>query len=163
MFAASILQGCATYQDVSGDPLLRGGYVPGEIYVAKVEIAIVKATGPVDGFCLDRYGENTSARYHGEPVVQILPIGAAVRVDKIIHVIEHAPIQGESFTVVLMTALDDIGKYPPLILTEGNLLSHWSVAYPEHGWVTMIQHPKEETLQHRPENVIEKQHGLPPP
>jgi len=134
------IAGCATVKDVSTDRVLCGGYAPNQLYISKVEIAVIDAGGPVDGFCLDRNGPDISALYHGQPVLQVLPIGTKLRIVKVLHVIVRAPANGESYTVVVVSTGATNTAYQPLLMMGGSL-SICEVVKVKYGWNTIIQKP----------------------
>lgn len=138
------LAGCANVRDISGNQVLPGGYAPGQTYVSNVELAILETGAPIAGFCLDRNRRGISDDHHGQPVLQVLPPGTRIRIDKILHVIVHAPIQGESWTTIVVSTIA-ARHYTPLLLSGGNSLSSWKIAIMS-GWDTAYQEPNPRIL-----------------
>jgi hypothetical protein len=129
--------GCASSKDVSNDVRYHRGYVPGQIYVLRVDAAVFRVGNPE--CILDPADESRSQAYRGVPVVQQLAAGSRIRIDKLVHTTVTAPIQGESYVEVFVTPVDQPAKCNRLRLGSG--LSRPHVFRAPNTWPTIILSP----------------------
>ena len=129
-----LTSGCASSKDVSNDVRYHRGYVPGQIYVLKVDAAVFRVGNPE--CVLDPRDKSRSQAYRGVPIVQELAAGSGIRIDKLVHTTVCAPIQGESYVEVFVTPIGQPAKCHKLTL--GSSLSHADVFRAPNTWPTII-------------------------
>lgn len=135
-----LASGCETIRDASRDPQATAvGYAPGQLYAATIAVAVL-GDGANRGEMplLDRDDDSLNIRYPGRAVVRVLPPGTLFRVERIDHVILQAPVQGESFTEVVVSCP---AVATPLRLGGRNRLSRWVAVRSVGGWPTLVQRP----------------------
>ena len=137
------MSGCITSTDVSRDPRYHIGYTPGQVYVLKSGATVFRDDA---GTCtIDLQDKSRTYEGTGMSVMQVLPAGSRIRIDKLLHTIERAPIQGESYIETIVTPLDR--TYACKSVRLGNGLSRWTVFQATNGWPTMIGSPDPISLQ----------------
>jgi hypothetical protein len=129
--------GCTSSKDVSKDVRYHRGFVPGQIYVLKVDAAVFRVGNPE--CVLDPADESQSQAYRGVPVAQQLPAGSRIHIDKLVHTTVSAPIQGESYVEVFVTPLDQPPGCNRIRLGYG--LSQSKVFRAPNTWPTILLSP----------------------
>lgn len=135
-----LASGCETIRDASRDPQVTAvGYAPGQLYAATIVVAVLgDGANPGAMPLLDRNDDSLNIRYPGRAVVRVLSPGTLFRVERIDHVIIQAPVQGESFTEVIVSCP---AVATPLRIGAGNQLSRWAAVRSVGGWPTLVQRP----------------------
>jgi hypothetical protein len=129
--------GCTTSTDVTHDTRYQGGYVLGQTYVLKSTSRLFR--GASDVCVLDKDDETKRYEASGMSIEQTFPAGAHIRVQKLAHVIERAPIQGESYVDVIVVPLDLACGCKTVKLGPG--MSRWKLFTGPDGWPTMVGSP----------------------
>lgn len=137
--SAIVVSGCTTTTDVSNDPQYTGGYEPGVTYSLMSNATVYRLNSDPEPCRL----APPDTAYYNKPenaiAVAVLLSGSRVRVDRILHTTVTAAFNGESYTEVFVTPLDQSCGCSPLLLD--NALSHWKRVNTPDGWPTMIASP----------------------
>jgi hypothetical protein len=139
MLAVLLVGGCATSQDVSNDPRYSIGYAPGQVYRLKANTSIITYGSDLDTCRLESDDALASLADLKPVIVQSLPAGSRIRIDRLVREIIRAPIQGESCVEVFATPLERMCRCRTLRL--GNSLSRYTVVNSPDSWPTMIGAP----------------------
>ena len=132
----AMLTGCASSQDVTNDRRYPTAYRAGEIYETRVG-AVVRNAG--DTCMLYPVDDPPNTAELAEPIVQSLPPGTRIRLERLVHTIVRAPIQGESYVEVFVTIVGQSSGCERIRI--GNGWSTWAVFTAPNGWPTVIGSP----------------------
>jgi hypothetical protein len=131
--------GCTSFQDVSNDPRYSIGYAPGQVYRLKANTSIVTYGSNVDTCQLEANNALAALADSKPVIVQKLSAGSHIRIDRLVHQVIRAPIQGESYVQVFVTPLEQACRCKTLQL--GNSLSHYKLVNTPDAWPTMVGAP----------------------
>jgi hypothetical protein len=142
IFSVALLAGCESSRDVSSEPAFQRGFAVGQTYRLNVPAAIYSFNEgqPCELYRLD---DPRIARFSSS-IVQIVPAGSRFRVERLVHVVVNAPVQGESFVRVFVTVLNiagtcsDSGLVTRLSNRQTTAIAGW--------WPTVIPLPDSDVM-----------------